>query len=161
MVRHRPRCIHAHRPCPAPTWRLNRVELKKGSRPTVGLPALAVSPLRAHKVRAMQRGLAERRPFVEDSGVFAHPDGRPMQGWTAYRILQGHLVDAGLPRVRFQALRHAFATTLLADGEDLVNVSKLHGHRDLATMANVYGHLTDQASRRVAHRMDRALRMAR
>jgi integrase len=68
---------------------------------------------------------------------------------------------AGLPRVRFHALRHAFATTLLADGEDIANVSKLLGHRDLATTANVYGHLTDQASRRAADRMDKALRRAR
>jgi integrase len=66
----------------------------------------------------------------------------------------------GGPRER-GALRHAFATTLLADGEDLANVSKLLGHRDLATTANVYGHLTDQASRRAADRMDRALRRAR
>jgi integrase len=140
---------------------MTRVEPKRGSRRKVGLPALAVSSLRSHKVRAMERALAERRPFVEDSWVFAHDDGRPMQGWTAYRILQHLLLAAGLPRVRFHALRHAFATTLLADGEDLANVSKLLGHRDLATTANVYGHLTDQASRRAADRMDRALRTAR
>jgi integrase len=36
----------------------------------------------------------------------------------------------------------------------------LLGHRDLATLANVYGHLTDQASRRVADRMNKALRRA-
>ncbi len=139
---------------------VTRVEPKKGSRRKVGLPALAMSSLRSHKIRAMERALAERRPFQEDSWVFGHPDGRPMQGWTAYRILQRLLTDAGLPRVRFHALRHAFATTLLADGEDLANVSKLLGHRDLATTANVYGHLTDQASRRAADRMDRALRRA-
>jgi len=138
-----------------------RVEPKRGSRRKLGLPALALSSLRSYKIRAMERALTERRPFVEDSWVFAHADGRPMQGWTAYRILQRLLVDAGLPRVRFHALRHAFATTLLADGEDLANVSKLLGHRDLATTANVYGHLTDQASRRAAERMDRALRRAR
>lgn len=138
-----------------------RVEPKKGSRRNIGLPLLAVASLRSHKIRAMERALAERRPFIEDSWVFAHADGRPIQGWTAYRILQRLLVDAGLPRVRFHALRHAFATTLLADGEDLANVSKLLGHRDLATTANVYGHLTDQASRRAADRMDRALRRAR
>jgi len=109
----------------------------------------------------MERALAERRPFVEDSWVFSHADGRPIQGWTACRILQRLLVAAGLPRVRFHALRHAFATTQIADGEDLANVSKLLGHRDPARTANVYGHLTDQASRRAADRMDRALRRAR
>jgi integrase len=140
---------------------VTRVEPKRGSRRKVGLPALAESSLRSHKIRAMERALAERRPFVEDSWVFGHPDGRPMQGWTAYRILQGLLVVGGLPQVRFHVLRHAFATTLLADGEDLANVSKLLGHRDLATTANVYGHLTDQASRRAAERMDKALRKAR
>jgi integrase len=83
-----------------------------------------------------------------------------MQVWTAYQILQRVLAAAGHPRVRFHALRHAFATTLLAVGEDIANVSKLLGHRDPATTANVYGHLTDQASRRAADRMDKALRRA-
>lgn len=120
-----------------------------------------MSSLRSHRIRAMERALAERRPFVEDSWVFAHDDGRPMQGWTAYRIFKQVLVSAALPRVRFHALRHAFATMLLADGEDLANVSKLLGHRDLSTTANVYGHLTDQASRRAADRVDKALRKAK
>jgi site-specific recombinase XerD len=69
---------------------------------------------------------------------------------TAHRILQRLVLVAGLPRVRFHALRHAFATTVLADGEDLANVAKLLGRRDPATTANAYGHVTDLASRRAA-----------
>jgi integrase len=98
---------------------------------------------------------AARRP-VSPSPTSAAVTG----GIIPIQTCRQHLVEAGLPRVRFHALRHAFATTLLADGEDLANVSKLLGHRDLAMTANIYGHLTDQASRRAADRMDRALRKA-
>jgi integrase len=139
----------------------SRVQPKRGSRREVGLPPFAVASLRAHRARAMERALAERRPFTADSWVFAQPDGRPIQGWTAYGALQRALATAGLPHVRFHSLRHAFATALLTDGEDVSNVSKVLGHRDLATTANAYAHLTDETRGRVADRMERSLRGAK
>lgn len=137
-----------------------RVEPKRGSRRTLGLPLLAVSSLRSHRAKAIERAMAARRPFDEDSWVFLNADGKPLQGWSAYGALQRVLRNAKLPKVRFHSLRHAFASTLLGDGEDLANVSKLLGHRSIGTTSDQYGHLTSQASRRGADRMERALRRA-
>jgi integrase len=58
-------------------------------------------------------------------------------------------------------LRHAFATLLLEQGEELGVVSKMLGHADLGTTADVYAHLTPVMARRAAERMDTVLNGSR
>jgi integrase len=65
---------------------------------------------------------------------------------------------ASLPAQRFHDLRHACATLLLEAGEDLGVVSKLLGHANLATTADVYAHLTPAMGQRAAERIDGVLR---
>ena len=60
----------------------------------------------------------------------------------------------GLPRQRFHDLRHATATLLLESGEEVGVISKVLGHANISTTANVYAHLTPAKSQRVADRMD-------
>jgi integrase len=80
--------------------------------------------------------------------------------WTALdsrnvtRYLQGHLARLGLPHQRFHDLRHAFATLMIESGEDLGVVSRILGHADFATTADVYAHLTPAMLDRAAERMD-------
>ncbi len=133
-----------------------RVEPKRGSVRDVDLPLIAVSALRSHRVRAMERVFPDR--LAEDDPVFVGVDGRVIQGWTAYRAWQEVLRGAGLPAMPFHALRHSFATSLLAEGEELAVVSKLLGHSDVAVTANVYGHLTPAMRHRAAGRIEDALR---
>jgi site-specific recombinase XerD len=45
------------------------------------------------------------------------------------RSLHAHLERAGLPRQRFHDLRHAYATLLLEDGEELGVSAELWGIR--------------------------------
>lgn len=63
----------------------------------------------------------------------------------------------GLPRQRFHDLRHAFATLMIESGEDLGVVSRILGHSNLATTADVYAHLTPAMLDRAADRMDAIL----
>ena len=57
----------------------------------------------------------------------------------------------GIPRAHFHALRHTFATMLLASQkEDLFSVSRALGHSDVSTTADVYGHWTPEAAERAA-----------
>ena len=58
---------------------------------------------------------------------------------------------------RFHDLRHAFATMMLEDGEDLAVISKALGHSNLSTTADVYAHLTPAMLERTAARMDAVL----
>ena len=71
--------------------------------------------------------------------------------------LQRHLARLGLRRQRFHDLRHAFATLMVESGEDLGVVSRILGHADFATTADVYAHLTPAMLDRAAERMDAIL----
>jgi integrase len=62
-----------------------------------------------------------------------------------------------LPHQRFHDLRHAFATLMIESGEDLGVVSRILGHADLATTADVYAHLTPAMLDRAADRMEAML----
>lgn len=48
---------------------------------------------------------------------------------------------AGLRKIRFHDLRHTFASLLLANGEDIVRVSRLLGHASPNITLNVYSHM--------------------
>lgn len=61
------------------------------------------------------------------------------------------------PHQRFPDLRHAFATLPIESGEDLAVVSRILGHADFSTTADVYAHLTPAMLDRTAARMDEAL----
>jgi site-specific recombinase XerD len=58
------------------------------------------------------------------------------------------------PAVRgWHALRHTYASTLLAEGTDLATVSRLMGHASIAETAQTYAHALpgrDDAARNVA-----------
>jgi len=71
---------------------------------------------------------------------------------------QADLARAGLPRQRFHDLRHAFATLQLEDGEELAVISRMLGHSNFSTTANVYAHVTPASLQRSADRMDGILR---
>ena len=48
----------------------------------------------------------------------------------------------GLPHIRYHDLRHTTASLLIAKGYDIKRVSVWLGHSDIATTANIYGHLS-------------------
>lgn len=61
-----------------------------------------------------------------------------------------------LPHQRFHDLRHAAATLLIEQGVDLAIVSRMLGHADLSTTADVYAHLTDRMLQTAARGMQSA-----
>jgi integrase len=74
--------------------------------------------------------------------VFTTKRGTALDSRNVTRYLQAHLLRLGLPHQRFHSLRHAFATMLIESGEDPGVVSRILGHADYATTADVYAHLT-------------------
>ena len=48
---------------------------------------------------------------------------------------------AGLRKIRFHDLRHTFASLLIANGEDVVRVSRLLGHSSPTVTLNIYAHM--------------------
>ena len=68
-------------------------------------------------------------------------------------MLQRVLKRAGLPRIRFHDLRHAFATMALQNGVDVKTVSSMLGHFDAGFTLRTYTHATRQKQDEAAQTM--------
>ncbi len=72
------------------------------------------------------------------------------------------LAAAGLSAdTTFHDLRHTFASTALAEGVPISEVSRWLGHRSITTTVDLYGHLVPEASGRARDALDRAFSQAR
>jgi integrase len=82
-----------------------------------------------------------RTVFSDDEDlVFAHPElGVELDRTKVTRRFQAACVEAGVRPIRFQDLRHTFATTLAAAGVPLRNIQEYLGHADLKT-TQIYAH---------------------
>jgi integrase len=119
------------------------------ARRTLRLPRQVVASLVEHHTR---------QSIVPLSGlIFTTEKGTPLDTRNVTRYLQRHLMRLDLPHQRFHDLRHAFATLMVESGEDLGTVSRILGHADFATTADVYAHLTPAMLDRAAERMDAIL----
>ncbi len=56
----------------------------------------------------------------------------------------------------FHDLRHTFASTALAEGVPISEVSSWLGHRSITTTVDLYGHLVPEASGRARDALDKA-----
>ena len=66
--------------------------------------------------------------------VFLNARGRPLSRMGFWKILQKHVLKAGVrDRVKPHTLRHSFATHMLEGGADLRVVQEMLGHSDIST----------------------------
>jgi len=81
-------------------------------------------------------------PRGNDDLVFPNLAGNPMSNTNLLqRGFYPALRRAGLRKIRFHDLRHTFASLLIANGEDIVRVSRLLGHSSPTVTLNVYSHM--------------------
>jgi integrase len=67
------------------------------------------------------------------------------------------IAAAGLAEdATFHGLRHTFASTALAEGVPISEVSRWLGHRSITTTVDLYGHLVPEASSRARDALDKA-----
>ena len=124
---------------------------------TLRLGSEVLGALREQRRRQLAARLAAGSRWRDQGYVFTSGTGAPLDGAFVLRRFQAALEQARLPRQRFHDLRHATATLLLESGEELGVVSKVLGHSNIGTTANVYAHRTLAMSQRVAERLDAIL----
>ncbi len=124
-------------------------------RRTVALDTVTVEALRAHRKRQLEErvALGLGRPSGDDL-VFAEPTGEPLRP-NALSHAFGHRVKAAkLPPLRFDDLRHTFASLALAAGVHPEVVRERLGHTNIAITLDIYSHaipaMQEDAAERVA-----------
>jgi len=107
----------------------------------------------------------ERLLLGEDYGpynlVFATQVGTPLSVGLVTPTYKRALRRAGLPAsIRFHDLRHAAATTMLANGVDVPTVAAILGHARNSTTLDVYAHAVPTRLAGGVEALQRALRAA-
>ncbi|MEX2584481.1 MAG: site-specific tyrosine recombinase XerD [Gemmatimonadota bacterium] len=102
-------------------------------------------PIGRRAVGALSLYLRETRPRLEkgrgEGRVFLNARGTPLSRMGIWKILRGHVEQAGIDKpVSPHTLRHSFATHLLEGGADLMAVQEMLGHADIST-TQIYTHV--------------------
>jgi integrase len=138
--------------------RLQLVEPKTAkSRRTIAMPQVVVDRLREHRVRQLEERLAAGEAWEDNGLVFTSRYGTPVHPENMGRTLRPLLAKAGCPPQRFHDLRHACASLLFAQGLGPKAVMETLGHAQIATTADLYGHMYAELRQEVADRMDAIL----
>jgi len=109
--------------------------------------------------KALLKILSEYRKNVESEWMFPSPidDTKPRNSPAVRKRLQLILERAGCPKVRFNDLRHTFATMALENGMNIKSLSAMLGHISSETTIDIYSHITDTMRQQAAVKIDRQI----
>lgn len=165
-------------------WKLTMPKTEDSER-TVPLPLVTVQELRKWKKQQAEERLAAGKEWQDHGFVFTTEKGSPHSlSNLSRRHFRRVMKQAGLgedgpevpekpngqpgpkkqrqfiPTVRMYALRHTFASLLLADGVPLLVVSRLLGHKNINTTADVYGKVQPEEQQEATAHFDTIFRSA-
>jgi integrase len=131
----------------------------RGDRTWARTDEVKASGLRHPRRRRPRPGRRRGRPRAPGRGIdrdraFTTTIATRIEAAAVTRAFARALERAGLPHSRFHDLRHAAATSLLAQGFTLENAKNLLGHSSIVLTSNTYGHVLEQRQRAVARGMD-------
>ena len=87
----------------------------------------------------------------QDTGfLFTKDDGSPMHPDSITDWLKDFSTRHGLPHINPHAFRHTVASVLLANGTDIVTVSKQLGHANVTTTESFYSHIIEENKAKAA-----------
>ena len=108
--------------------------------------------LSEHRRNMSAEALREGRAMPEY--VFNSELGPRYSGGRIWEVFARCLKKAGMRHVPFHALRHSFASMLIANGEPLAYVKDQLGHSSIQMTVDIYGHLVPGANRQAVNRLD-------
>lgn len=107
------------------------------------IPQEAVDLLNQWKKEQEAMRLANGNLWHETGFVFTQKDGRPMNPDSITKWLNQFAKRHSLPKINPHAFRHTVASVLIANGTDVVTVSKQLGHASTTTTEGFYAHLIE------------------
>ena len=127
------------------------------SRRILTIPPSAAAALREYRSRQLTERMKLGADWTDSGLVFTTEWGTPLDPRNVKRVLDGLLADAKLPHYRIHDLRHACATLLLAQGEDLKTISEILGHSSIVVTANIYAHVSESSKAAAIDRLGEAI----
>lgn len=122
----------------------------QSGRRTIQLGSSTWSRLKEHRKAQFQRRLC-RDPNGRDIDlVFTQESGAPYCPRQVQKAFKRILTLAGLPIMRFHDLRHTAASHMLANGIDLLTVSRRLGHSKASTTLDYYAHMVTGTQEKAA-----------
>jgi integrase len=108
----------------------------------ITLPAIVIETLREHRRELMETRLRIGLGKLEPNDLlFAAVDGQPLKTSAVSQAWANLANRIGLPEVTFHSLRHTHASQLIAEGIDIVTISRRLGHANPTVTLRVYAHL--------------------
>lgn len=110
----------------------------------LSLPRETMDLLRQHKREQLRLQLANGDRWIHSGYVFTQDNGDHMNPDSITGWLKDFSARHGLPHINPHAFRHTVASVLLANGTDIVTVSKQLGHASVNTTENFYSHIIEE-----------------
>ena len=110
----------------------------------LNLPRETMELLRQHKREQLRLQLANGDRWVNTGFVFTQDNGEHMNPDSITGWLKAFSARNGLPHINPHAFRHTVASVLLANGTDIVTVSKQLGHASVNTTESFYSHIIEE-----------------
>ena len=110
----------------------------------LSLPRETMDLLRQHKREQLRLQLANGDRWIHTGYVFTQDNGDHMSPDSITGWLKDFSARHDLPHINPHAFRHTVASVLLANGTDIVTVSKQLGHASIATTENFYSHIIEE-----------------
>ena len=123
---------------------------KTGNTRTLYLPEETMQLLRQHRHDCLELRLKNGDRWKETGYVFIRDDGTPMNPDSIGSWLSDFAKRHNLPHINPHAFRHTVASVLIANGTDVVTVSKQLGHHKISTTEDFYSHLIEQNKEKAA-----------
>lgn len=116
----------------------------------LNLPAEMMALLRQHQMEQMRLRLASGDYWTETGYVFTRDNGLPLHPDTITGWLNNFSGRHDLPHINPHAFRHTVASVLIANGTDVVTVSKQLGHGSVTTTESFYSHIIEESKARAS-----------
>ncbi len=124
----------------------------------VTMPSIVVEALQAHRLQVLELRMAlGLGKLPADALVFAALNGEPLRPSNLSAAWGRTVTALGLPRLRFHDLRHSHVSQLIANGLDVVLISKRIGHANPSITLKLYSHMFRSDDAAAADAIDRAL----
>lgn len=134
-------------------WWERKTPKSARSRRTTPLTLPALAAIKAGTAQGKALRLAAGKAWHDLGLVFPDADGRPIRESKVLKAWDKMLLGADLPKCRIHDLRHSAAELALDGGAELLDVSRLLGHANVAITDRVYAQNLNRASRRAADRV--------